>query len=603
MNELNSFTIIFCAGEPVFKDMSNKKWVVVAKGADYNRIAKEHGISPYLARIIRNRGAVSDEEIDMFLNGSISQMHDPALMRDMDIAASILADAIEAQVPVRIVGDYDIDGVCASYILKKGIEAAGGIVDVRLPERIKDGYGINENIIRTAYDDGIELIVTCDNGIAASAETALAQSLGMSVIVTDHHEVPYEETDGVKHFRLPAADAVVDPKREDCTYPFSGICGAMVAYKLISYMYDHCDIGETVRGRAELLEELLVFAAFATVGDLMELTDENRIAVKYGLERIKDTSNTGMRALIEATGLKGDKISAYHVGFILGPCINATGRLETADAALELFTESDYGSALLKAQELVKINESRKNMTVAFTNKAIRLVGENYISDKVLVVYMPECHESIAGIVAGRLREHYYRPSIVLTDDIEGNLKGSGRSIEQYPMYDELNKVRDLFTKFGGHKMAAGLSMPAGLADELRKRLNDNCTLSDDDLVEKIRIDIPLPIGYVTESFVGELDRLEPFGVSNPKPVFAEKDVPVRSVQLLGKNRNLLKMVLEGKNAAGDTVPVEAVYFGDTVEAYDELKDSKSVSILYQPGLNEYNGKRSIQLTVKDYMI
>ena len=583
--------------------MSNKKWVVVAKGADYNRIAKEHGISPYLARIIRNRGAVSDEEIDMFLNGNISQMHDPALMRDMDIAASILADAIEAQVPVRIVGDYDIDGVCASYILKKGIEAAGGIVDVRLPERIKDGYGINENIIRTAYDDGIELIVTCDNGIAASAETALAQSLGMSVIVTDHHEVPYEETDGVKHFRLPAADAVVDPKREDCTYPFSGICGAMVAYKLISYMYDHCDIGETVRGRAELLEELLVFAAFATVGDLMELTDENRIAVKYGLERIKDTSNTGMRALIEATGLKGDKISAYHVGFILGPCINATGRLETADAALELFTESDYGSALLKAQELVKINESRKNMTVAFTNKAIRLVGENYISDKVLVVYMPECHESIAGIVAGRLREHYYRPSIVLTDDIEGNLKGSGRSIEQYPMYDELNKVSDLFTKFGGHKMAAGLSMPAGLADELRKRLNDNCTLSDDDLVEKIRIDIPLPIGYVTESFVGELDRLEPFGVSNPKPVFAEKDVPVRSVQLLGKNRNLLKMVLEGKNAAGDTVPVEAVYFGDTVEAYDELKDSKSVSILYQPGLNEYNGKRSIQLTVKDYMI
>ena len=583
--------------------MSNKKWVVVAKGADYNRIAKEHGISPYLARIIRNRGAVSDEEIDMFLNGNISQMHDPALMRDMDIAASILADAIEAQVPVRIVGDYDIDGVCASYILKKGIEAAGGIVDVRLPERIKDGYGINENIIRTAYDDGIELIVTCDNGIAASAETALAQSLGMSVIVTDHHEVPYEETDGVKHFRLPAADAVVDPKREDCTYPFSGICGAMVAYKLISYMYDHCDIGETVKGRAELLEELLVFAAFATVGDLMELTDENRIAVKYGLERIKDTSNTGMRALIEATGLKGDKISAYHVGFILGPCINATGRLETADAALELFTESDYGSALLKAQELVKINESRKNMTVAFTNKAIRLVGENYISDKVLVVYMPECHESIAGIVAGRLREHYYRPSIVLTDDIEGNLKGSGRSIEQYPMYDELNKVSDLFTKFGGHKMAAGLSMPAGLADELRKRLNDNCTLSDDDLVEKIRIDIPLPIGYVTESFVGELDRLEPFGVSNPKPVFAEKDVPVRSVQLLGKNRNLLKMVLEGKNAAGDTVPVEAVYFGDTVEAYDELKDSKSVSILYQPGLNEYNGKRSIQLTVKDYMI
>lgn len=582
--------------------MSNKKWVVVAKGADYNKIARDFGISPYLARIIRNRGAVTDEEIDMFLNGDISKMHDPSLMKDMETAASILADAIEAQVPVRIVGDYDIDGVCASYILKKGIGAAGGVVDVRLPERIRDGYGINENIIRTAYDDGIELIVTCDNGIAAAAETALAQSLGMSIIVTDHHEVPYEEVDGIKHYRLPAADAVVDPKREDCTYPFSGICGAMVAYKLICYMYDHCDIGDMVENRESLLEELLTFAAFATVGDLMELTDENRIAVKYGLDRLKDTPNVGMRALIEATGLSGGKIAAYHVGFILGPCINATGRLETADAALDLFTEEDYDLALGKAGELVKINESRKNMTVAFTNKAIKLVEENYKSDKVLVVYMPECHESLAGIVAGRLREHFYKPSIVLTDDIEGNLKGSGRSIEQYSMYDELNKVSDLFTKFGGHKMAAGLSMPAGTADLLRKRLNGICTLTDEDLIEKIRIDIPLPVGYVSEAFIEEIDRLEPFGVSNPKPVFAQKDVPVRSVQLLGKNKNLLKMVLEGKNAAGDTVAVEAVYFGNTEEAYEELKDRKSVSVLYQPGFNEYNGGRSIQLVIRDYI-
>ena len=582
--------------------MSNKKWVVVAKGADYNKIAKDFGISPYLARIIRNRGAVTDEEIDLFLNGDISKMHDPSLMRDMDTAASILADAIEAQVPVRIVGDYDIDGVCASYILKKGIGAAGGVVDVRLPERIKDGYGINENIIRTAYDDGIELIVTCDNGIAASAETALAQSLGMSIIVTDHHEVPYEEIDGVKHYRLPVADAVVDPKREDCTYPFPGICGAMVAYKLISYMYGNCDIGEMVENRADILDELLTFAAFATVGDLMELTDENRIAVKYGLDRLSTIPNEGMRALIEATGLNGQKITAYHVGFILGPCINATGRLETADAALDLFTEEDYDLALSKARELVRINESRKNMTVAFTNKAIRIVEENYRDDKVLVVYMPECHESLAGIVAGRLREHFYKPSIVLTDDIEGNLKGSGRSIEQYSMYDELNKVSDLFTKFGGHKMAAGLSMPAGSADKLRARLNGICTLTDEDLIEKIRIDIPLPTGFVNEAFVEELDRLEPFGVSNPKPVFAEKDVPVRSVQLLGKNKNLLKMVLEGKNAAGDTGPVEAVYFGNTEEAYEELKDRKSVSVLYQPGFNEYNGRRSIQLVVKDYI-
>ena len=580
----------------------SKKWVVLAKGADFNKIAKDFSISPYLARIIRNRGAVTNEEIDMFLNGDVSKMHDPALLRDIDVAASVLCDAIEAQIPIRIVGDYDIDGVCATFILKKGIEAAGGIVDARLPERMKDGYGINEKIIRDAYNDGIELIVTCDNGIAASGEVELAMSLGMSFIVTDHHEVPYDEEDGHKVYRIPCADAVVDPKREDCTYPFSGICGAMVAYKLISYLYANTDSGETVRNRDALLEEFLSFAAFATIGDIMELKDENRIAVKHGIEILKKTDNIGMRALIDATGVDREHLSAYHIGFILGPCINATGRLETADAALDLFFEEDYESALERANELVKINISRKNMTVAFTEKAIRMVEEGNEGDNVLVVYMPECHESLAGIVAGRLREHFCKPAIVLTDDSEGNIKGSGRSIEAYPMYDELSTVKDLFTKFGGHKMAAGLSMPAGSSDELRRRLNENCTLTKDDLVEKMQIDIPLPPGYVDEAFAGELEKLEPFGVGNPKPLFAHKDVPIKSVQLVGKMKNVLKIILEGTDPLGCGVLKEAVYFGDAATAYEELKDRRTVSILYQVGFNEYNGRRNVQLIVKDYI-
>ncbi len=580
--------------------MSNRKWVVVAKGADFNKIAHDFNISPYLARIIRNRDAVTDEEIDMFLNGDLSKMHDPHLLKDMQAAVSILADAIEAQVPIRIVGDYDIDGVCASFILKKGIEAVGGLADVRLPERIRDGYGINANIIQEANDDGIELIITCDNGIAAAEEIELALSLGMSVIVTDHHEVPYEEIDGKKQYIMPCADAVIDPKRPDCTYPFKGICGAMVAYKLITALYDEPGIGELAEGREELMKEFLSFAGFATVGDIMELTDENRIAVKEALDILKNTRNAGMRALIDACGLCDGNISAYHIGFVLGPCINATGRLETADAALELLLTKDPVEAAKQANALVEINKERRNITEAFTKKAIETAAAEYADDKVLVVYLPDCHESIAGIVAGKLREHFYKPSIVLTNDSEGNIKGSGRSIEAYSMYDELNKVKDLFTRFGGHKMAAGVSLEAGRADELRTRLNANCTLTEDDLTEKIRIDIPLPVGYVTDELVEEIDRLEPFGVANPRPLFAEKDVPVRSMSLLGRNRNLLKIILEGKDPAGNTKVCEAVCFNDAEETYNEIQARKSLSVVYQPSFNEYQGRRSVQLIIKD---
>ena len=578
-----------------------KNWVVTAKRADFNQIAHDFNISPYLARIIRNRGPVTNEEIDMFLNGKLSDMHDPALLKDMDTAASILTDAIEAQVPIRIIGDYDIDGVCASYVLRRGIEALGGIVDVRLPERIKDGYGINANMVRTAYDEGIELIITCDNGIAAADETELALSLGMSMIVTDHHEVPYESDGDNRKYRIPCADAVIDPKRPDCDYPFEGICGAMVAYKLISYIMFQTDMGDLVGDKDKLDKELLSFAAFATVGDMMELTDENRIAVKYGLDLIRHTGNTGMRALIEATGTDVKAISTYHIGFVLGPCINATGRLETADAALDLFLETDYDKALDKAKELVRLNISRKNMTNAFADKAISIVNDSFSDDRVLVVYMPECHESLAGIVASRVKERFYRPTIVLTDDSEGNIKGSARSIEGYSMYDELCRVSDLLTKFGGHKMAAGLSMKAGSAEELRRRLNELCTLGEDELTEKMHIDIPLPIGYVNMDFVEELGKLEPYGLGNPGPLFAEKDVAIRDIRIAGKNRNVLKISLEGHDASGNSKVLDAVYFGDVPAAYEELSARNSVTVLYQAGINEYQGRRSIQLTIKDY--
>ncbi len=578
-----------------------KNWVVTAKRADFNQIAHDFNISPYLARIIRNRGPVTNEEIDMFLNGKLSDMHDPALLKDMETAASILTDAVEAQVPIRIIGDYDIDGVCASYVLRRGIEALGGIVDVRLPERIKDGYGINANMVRTAYDEGIELIITCDNGIAAADETELALSLGMSMIVTDHHEVPYESEGDNRKYRIPCADAVIDPKRPDCDYPFEGICGAMVAYKLISYIMFQTDMGDLVGDKDKLDKELLSFAAFATVGDMMELTDENRIAVKYGLDLIRHTGNTGMRALIEATGTDAEAISTYHIGFVLGPCINATGRLETADAALDLFFETDYDKALDKAKELVRLNISRKNMTNAFADKAISIVNDSFSDDRVLVVYMPECHESLAGIVASRVKERFYRPTIVLTDDSEGNIKGSARSIEGYSMYDELCRVSDLLTKFGGHKMAAGLSMKAGSAEELRRRLNELCILGEDELTEKMHIDIPLPIGYVNMDFVEELGKLEPYGLGNPGPLFAEKDVAIRDIRIAGKNRNVLKLSLEGHDASGNSKVLDAVYFGDVPAAYEELSARNSVTVLYQAGINEYQGRRSIQLTIKDY--
>lgn len=578
-----------------------KRWVMAAKKADFNRIAEKYNISPMLARIIRNRDVISDEDIDRFLNGTVDGMHDPKMLKDIDKAAERIMLAIRNGENVRIIGDYDIDGICSSYILQKAFGLMGAKADVKLPDRIADGYGLNINLIDRAKEDNINLIVTCDNGIAAAREIEYASQLGIDVVVTDHHEVPYEcdETTEEKRYILPSAVAVVDPKRQDCTYPFKGICGGMVAYKLVVYMVNNCCMDGTIS--SEIMEELLVFAAIATVGDVMELLDENRTAVHHGLAAIANCNNQGLKALIEVTGLDKNNISAYHIGFVLGPCMNATGRLDTAERALKLFNTTDYEQAVGIAQELKELNESRKNMTVMYSEQAIEWASRDENADyRVLVIYLEDCHESLAGIVAGRVRERFYKPAIVLTRGAEG-VKGSGRSIEDYNMFEELTKVKDLFTKFGGHKMAAGLSMTEENIDILRQRLNECCTLSDEQLTEKFTIDIPLPVGYANVQFARELEKLAPFGVGNPKPLFAQKDVPIDSLKIIGKNQNVLKIVLKGTDGQGNAKKIDAVIFNDAQQAHDLLVNKNSVSILYQIDINSYMGRESVQLIIKDY--
>lgn len=591
-----------------------KRWVVAAKKADFNLIAAKYNISPYLARIIRNRDVVSDEDIKKYLSGSIEDMHDPALLKDALNAAQIIMEAIETQSSIRIIGDYDIDGVLASYILAESVSMLGGIADVRLPDRVKDGYGMNAGMIEEAANDGVELIVTCDNGIAAAKEVEMANELGITVVITDHHEVPYEQDSDDKRYIIPMADAVVDPKQPDCNYPFEGICGAMVAYKVVflvvRLMQEEGLMGDTMPSNPSIRwkdfqNELLQFAAFATVGDIMELKDENRIAVKYGLSAMNNTSNAGLKALIEVTGIEGALIEPYHIGFILGPCVNATGRLDSAMRALDLFFCKDYVKALKIAEELFEINKSRKQMTEEYVREAIDTVSEhsrvNGSIDKVIVLYLKDCHESLAGIVAGRVKEAFYRPSIVLTKCDDG-VKGSARSIEDYNMFEELNKVKHLFTKFGGHKMAAGMSLPSeNEIDELRKSLNSNCCLKDEELTEKCVIDIPMPVSYVTMDFIDELNRLAPYGVGNPKPLFACKDVAVSDIKLLGKNSNVLKLKLHVQNSVGEKMQIDAISFDNAKENYKLMQNRESISILYSPQINEYNGNRSIQILIKDW--
>ena len=569
-----------------------EKWFLTRKGADFQKISQTFHISPILARLIRNRDIVGDEAIELYLNGTIAELYDGILMKDMDVAVSVLQEKLKEGKEIRVIGDYDIDGINATYTLMEGVKELGGKVSIDIPDRMKDGYGLNRTLIDRAFDDEIDTIITCDNGIAAKDEIAYAKSLGMTVIVTDHHEVPYEETeDGIRHL-LPAADAVVDPKRGDCEYPFPNLCGAAVAYKLIETLFN-------VEGKdVEDIDYLMENVAIATVGDVMDLVGENRIFVKQGLEMLKRTKNLGLKALMECTGIQVERLSAYHIGFVLGPCLNASGRLDTAKRAIELLCAKTKRDADILAGDLKALNDSRKDMTAQAVEDAVEMVEHTELGkDRVLVLYLPECHESLAGIVAGRVREKYYKPVFVLTEAEDG-VKGSGRSIEAYHMYEEMNRCKDLFTKFGGHKLAAGLSLPKENVEVFRRRMNENCRLTEDDLCEKVSIDMQLPLAYVNETLVEELECLEPFGKGNPKPVFAEKDVAIHQTRVLGKNRNVLKLLVSDVHGT----KMEALYFGDVEQCLETIeKKNGRMNLTYYPDINEYMGRKTPQIIIQNY--
>ncbi len=586
-----------------------KRWVLLRKGADFAAIGARFHISPRMACLIRNRNIIGDEAIDGYLNGTIADLHDGMLMRDMDKAVDILMEKIRDHERIRVIGDYDIDGVCATYILLEALEGLGGNVDMDIPDRIRDGYGLNRNLIDRAIEAGIDTVVTCDNGIAAAEEIAYGKKLGLTILVTDHHEVPYIETEGERHYKLPPADAVVDPKRFDCEYPFQGLCGAAVAYKLMECLYEA--MGEDSADIDRLLEAV----GIATVGDVMDLTGENRIFVKQALEMLSHSRNPGLKALMECTGISGSRITAYHIGFVLGPCINAGGRLDTAKRALRLLRAKTKREADVLAGDLKALNDSRKELTEAAVCEAVRMVEETDAgSNPVLVLYLPDCHESLAGIVAGKVRERYYKPVFVLTDGEDG-VKGSGRSIENYHMFEELTGCGDLLIRFGGHRQAAGLSMKRENIDAFRRRLNGNCRLTESDLQEKVSIDMELPLSNVTEEFVAELSLLEPFGKGNAKPVFAVRGAEVLSARLIGKKQNMLK--LQVRDREGKTM--EAVYFGDAGEFLESVTakygkiqadrllagraEGVRMSVTFYPGVNEYMGNRTMQIVITDYLL
>lgn len=572
-----------------------EKWFVAMKKADFNGIAEKYQISPIIARLMRNRDVVGDEAIDFYLNGTVEDLYDGLLMKDMDRAVDILKEKIEEGKKIRVIGDYDIDGVNATYILQQGLAGLGADVDTDIPDRIKDGYGLNQMLIDRALDDDVDTIITCDNGIAAMSEIAYGKENGMTIVVTDHHEVPYLEENGEKKYLLPPADAVVDPHRADCEYPFKGLCGAAVAYKLVEVLY-------RVSGKPEqevehLQESLMENVAIATIGDVMDLVGENRVFVKKGLELLKTTKNEGLHALMQCTGVDTANLNTYHIGFVIGPCINAGGRLDTAKRALELLNASNRREAVTLAADLKELNDSRKEMTEEGVEEAVRQIeSSSWKDDQVLVVYLPECHESIAGIIAGRIKERYYRPTFVLTKG-ETGVKGSGRSIEAYDMFAEMSRCRELFTKFGGHKLAAGLSLEEEKVEVFRKRINELADLTEEDLQMKVSIDMRLPFPYINEELIRELKILEPFGKGNGKPLFAESKLRVIQPRIFGKNRNVLKCRLEDQQGN----QMEAVYFGEVEDCLRQMEKKQIMSFTYYPSINEYMGRRTIQLTIVNY--
>ncbi len=572
-----------------------EKWFVIRKGGDYEALGKKYGISPVAARIMKNRGITTEEEARSFLASGEPVLFEGELMKDCPEAVRILSDKIKEKKKIRVIGDYDIDGVTSTFILVKGLRKTGADVDYRIPHRVKDGYGLNENLIREAADDGIDTILTCDNGISAADQISLANELGMTVVVTDHHEIPFHYDEDKKIEDLPPAAAVVDPHRGDCPYPYKMLCGAAVAWKVLQTLYKKMDISD------DEADEFLEFAAFATIGDVMPLTGENRVLVREGLKRLKTTKNRGMRALIDLSGLSGKDLEPYHVGFVLGPCLNAAGRLDTAEDALTLLLSDDDDVAHDKAVILKEMNDSRK----ALTEKGVREAADQASAperenDRILVIYLPDCHESIAGIIAGKVRERFSKPAFVLTpghlSDGTPCLKGSGRSVEAYNMYEEMIRIRDVFLQFGGHAMAAGLSIAQDRLEEFRQRLNENSTLTDDDLMPKVHIDMVLPFSYASLDLVDDLKVLEPYGTGNEKPLFAARNVHMENMRVFGKNRNVLK----GTAVDESGVRQDVVYFGnaDMMEQYIQQKEK--VAVTYNPDRNEFRGNESLQLVLKN---
>ena len=587
-----------------------EKWYVAAKKADFDAWARKFRISPVVARILRNRDLVSEEEVEKFLYGTLEDCYSPWLLRDMDRAMEGIQEAIEEGIRIRVIGDYDVDGICSSYILTKGLQILGAAVDTAIPHRIHDGYGLNDNLIEEARQDGIGMIVTCDNGIAAAPQIALANSYGIKVIVTDHHEVPFlmEEENSVRREQLPPALAVIDPKQEQCHYPFPGICGGVVAYKLVAALAEKTRNGAL----GQTMEELLEFAALATVCDVMELKDENRILVKEGLKRLRRTRNGGLRALMEVNGIEPDKLSAYHLGFVIGPCLNATGRLDTAKRALELLQSENKVEAMSAARELKELNDSRKNLTLQGVEQAERFLAEHHMEqDKVMVIFLPDVHESLAGIIAGRIRERCNRPTFILTRGEEG-VKGSGRSVEGYHMYEAMTEVKQYFIKFGGHAMAAGLSMREEDVESLRRDLNEKCRLTEEDFIPRVHIDVPMPLDYADESIADQLELLEPYGVGNPRPLFAQKNLLFLSGFKMGANKTCARYRVRTPEGAEK----QLVFFGD-LEKFGAFLDEKygvgsdsalylgrgnfSVSVVYQLGKNTYRGRTETQYVMQHY--
>lgn len=582
-----------------------EKWFLKNKKEDFIKIANEHHISEVLARLLVNRGFVDSKDINAYLHSSTDIMHNPHLLKDVDYACDILEEKIRSNTRIRIVGDYDVDGVVSTFLLYTALNRVGANVDYEIPERMKDGYGININIIKAAKEDGIDTIITCDNGIAAIEQIRFAKEIGMTVIVTDHHDIPFIEEDGVRTDVLPPADAVVNPKQKDCNYPFPSICGAVVAFKLIEVLYERFGVDK------EETKKLLAYAAIATVCDVMDLVDENRVIVKYGLNLLRNTDNKGLEALMELHNINTFKLSAYHLGFIIGPCLNASGRLETAKIGLSLLIEQDGDKARKIAAQLKELNDKRKDMTARGVEMAIEIIETtDLINHKVLVVYLPDCHESLAGIIAGRIRERYHKPAIVLTKAHEG-VKGSARSIEQYNMFEELTKCKEFLDKFGGHPMAAGLSLKEENIEPLRFALNERTELTEEDFINKISIDVLMPLGYVKEELVEELELLEPFGKGNEKPVFAEKNLSIVKADILGKNRNTLKLKVENQYGK----KMDALYFNQVDEfneylsekygnnevdkIYKGIPNEIKISVVYYPNINEYNGVKTPQIIIQ----